>query len=62
MADREFSLFAPTGRCELARRHQISNILLEELVMAIELVMLFLDRLDSVEEREQGVLQRFGVP
>ena len=43
---------ACTSRCDLRRRHQISDVFLEELVVIIELVVLFLHRFDAVEYLE----------
>jgi hypothetical protein len=43
---------ACTGRCDLRCRHQISDVFLEELVVIIELVVLFLHRFDAVEYLE----------
>lgn len=59
-------LFLPSpnsARCRnLGRGHQIPNVLLQELVVAIQLVMLFFHGLDAVEDLEQGLLEDFGVP
>lgn len=52
---------AARGR-DLARRHQVPDVLLKEFVVVVEFVVFFLDRLNSVEESHQRVLQCFGVP
>src|SRR3569833_1314258 len=52
----------PTARrCNLAGAHEVSDVLLKELVMVVELVVFFLDGFDAVEDGEQRVLQGFGM-
>jgi hypothetical protein len=45
------------SRRDLRRRHQIANILLEELIIAIQLVVFLLDCLDSIEYLEKGFVK-----
>jgi hypothetical protein len=58
------SFLRPTAASSrnLARRHQVANVLLEELVMVVQLVVLLLDRLDLVEERSEGLLEGLSLP
>lgn len=49
------------GGRDLACGHEIANVLLEELVVVIELVVLFADSFDSVEDGEERLLQGFCV-
>ena len=42
-----------TRRRDLRRRHQIPNILLQELVIVIQLIMLLLHSLDTVKDLQQ---------
>lgn len=60
---REAALFlAPAARGRnLAGAHQIANVLLEELVVVVELVVLFPHSLDTVEDGEERLLQELGV-
>jgi hypothetical protein len=59
---RYLSLLSLATRCgNLAGAHQVTNILLQELVVVVELVVLFLDRFDAMEDCDEGVLQSFGV-
>lgn len=44
-------------RGDLAGGHEIANVLLEELVVAVELVVLFADGFDAVEDGEQRLLE-----
>jgi hypothetical protein len=51
------SLFYTTTRSrDFTCAHQIANVLLEELVVAVELVVLFTDGFDSVEDCKKGLL------
>ena len=59
-----FSLFLPparASRCDLRSRHQVANVLLQELVIVVQLVVLLLDGLDAVEDLEEGLLEGFCV-
>lgn len=57
------SLLRPAARwCELACQHQVPNVLLQELVVAVELVVFLLDGLNPVEEGNKRFLQRLGMP
>ena len=47
--------------CDLRRRHQVADVLLEELVVAVELVVFFFHGFDAVEDLEEGLLEDFGV-
>lgn len=48
------SLFGSARRrcCDFARAHEIANVFLQELVVAVQLVVLLLDSLDAVEYHE----------
>ena len=57
------SLFnTAAGRCDFTCAHQIANVLLEELVVAVELVVLFANGFDSVEDSKERFLECLGVP
>jgi len=47
--------------CEFARRHKVPNVFLQKLVVVVELVVLFLDGLDTIKKDEKRVLQGFGM-
>lgn len=47
---------AAAGGGDLARRHQVTDVLLEEFVVVVQLVVLLLDRLDLVEESGERFL------
>jgi hypothetical protein len=51
-----------TGGGNIARAHEVANVLLEELVVAVELVVFLLDGLYAVEEQQKGFLQCPGMP
>ncbi len=52
----------PAARsCDFAGAHEITNVLLQELVVTVELVMLLANGLYAVEDVDEGVLQSFGV-
>ena len=51
-----------TGGGDLARTHEVANVLLEKLVVAVELVVFLLDGLYPVEEQQEGFLQCPCVP
>lgn len=61
---RETRLFFPTTsrRRDLARAHEVTDILLEEFVVAVKLVVFLADGLDAVENGQKRLLQCFGVP
>ena len=48
-------------RRDFARAHEIANVFLQELVVAVQLVVLLLDGLDAVEDHDERVLERLGV-
>ena len=51
------SLLHPAaGGGDLARRHEISDIFLQKLVVTVKLVVFFLDCLNSVEQDDEGLL------
>lgn len=52
LSSNQSSLLPPTRtRCrDLRRRHQIPNILLQELIVVIQLIVLFLDSLDTIKD------------
>lgn len=52
-----FLCAAASCGCDLACGHEVADIFLEELVVAVKLVMLLLDGLDPMEDHEEGVLQ-----
>jgi hypothetical protein len=59
------NLFLPpvrASRRDLRGRHQISNIFLQELVVVVQLVVLMLDSLNTVEDLEERILEDFCVP
>jgi len=47
------SFLSAAGRGDLGCRHQIPDVFLQELVVVVEFVVLFLDGLDAVEDLEQ---------
>ena len=51
-----------TGGGNLARAHEVANVLLEKLVVAVELVVLLFNGLYTVEEQEEGFLECPRVP
>lgn len=55
------SLLAATRGRNLAGAHEVADILLQELIIVVEFVVLLAYGLDTVENREQRVLQRLGV-
>lgn len=56
-------LFKSTARSsDFTRIHQIANVLLQELVVAVELVMLFANGFDAVENGDERVLEGLGMP
>lgn len=55
-------LAAAAGRSDLARAHQVADVLLQELVVAVEFVVFLLDSLYSVEDHEERILKCLGVP
>lgn len=57
-------LFLPSTtrcRCDLASAHEITNVLLQEFVVAVKLVVFLANGLDTVEDCEEGFLQQLGV-
>jgi hypothetical protein len=52
---------AGSGSGNLGRAHQIANVFLQELVVAIQLVVLLLDGFYTVEQHQKRVLQCLGV-
>lgn len=57
-----FLASAAAGRGgDLAGAHQVTNVFLQEFVVAIELVVLLLDGLDTVENEEERVLEHLGM-
>lgn len=55
-------LLASAPRCRnLAGAHQVTNVFLEELVVVVELVVLFPHSLDAVEDGEERLLQKLGM-
>lgn len=53
------SLLAPAaGRGDLGGAHEVTNVLLQKLVVVVELVVLLADGLDAVEDGDEGLLQR----
>lgn len=54
-------LAAAAGRSDLARAHQVADVLLQELVVAVEFVVFLLDSLYSVEDHEERILKCLGV-
>ena len=54
-------LAAAARRGDLAGAHQVTDVLLEKLVVVVEFVVLVFDGLDAMEDGEQRVLQRLGV-
>jgi hypothetical protein len=60
---RERLFLAPTAGCRnLAGRHQVTNILLKELVVIIELIVLTSHRLDAAKYGCKRFLKGLGVP
>ena len=55
-------LKAATRSGDFTRVHQVANVLLQELVIAVELVMFFANGLDAVENGNERVLKGLGVP
>lgn len=55
-------LSSASRRCNLARAHQVTNVLLKKFVVVVELVVLFSYRFDAVEDCEEGFLQSLGMP
>ena len=43
-------LWPATRRCDLAGSHQVANVLLQKFVVVVQFVMLFSDRLNTVED------------
>lgn len=64
MSSVEVRLLLPSAaRCrDLAGAHQVADVLLQELVVAVELVVLLTNGLNAVEDGQERVLQSFGVP
>lgn len=46
------------GRSNLAGAHQVTNVLLEELIVAVQLVVLLSDGFDALEDGKERVLKR----
>lgn len=49
------------GGCNLAGAHEVANILLQELVVTVELVVLFTNSFYAVKDINERFLQSFGV-
>lgn len=48
--DSSYSFFASAGRCgDLARTHEVADILLQEFVVTVQFVVFLLDGLDAIE-------------
>jgi hypothetical protein len=58
-----YSLLPPARarRRDLGRRHQIADVLLQELIVAIQLIMLLPDGLDAIEDLEEGLVEALCV-
>lgn len=56
------SFLSAATRCgNLGGTHEVTNVLLEELVIVVKLVVLFTHSLDTVENGDERVLQGFGM-
>lgn len=57
------SLLSPARarRGDLGRRHQIADVLLQELIVAIQLIMLLPHGLDAIEDLEEGLMEALRV-
>lgn len=56
-------LLGSAGRgSDLAGAHEVADILLQEFVVAVELVVFLADGLYAVENINEGLLKRLGVP
>lgn len=55
-------LKAATRSSDFTRVHQVANVLLQELVIAVELVMFFANGFDAIENGDERVLEGLGVP
>lgn len=60
MGGRSF-LTPAAGGGDLAGAHEVADVLLEKLVVVVQLVVLLLDRLDAVENRQERILECLGV-
>lgn len=54
-------LSAATGRGDFGRAHEVANVFLKELVVAVKFVVLFTDCLDAIENSDERFLQKFGM-
>lgn len=55
-------LAAAARRRNLGGAHEVANVLLQKLVVAVELVVLLAHRLYTVEDGDERLLQRLGMP
>ena len=60
VALKSFLAAAARGR-DLGRAHEVADVLLQKLVVAVQLVVLLAHRLNPVEDGDERLLQRLGV-